>query len=145
MSESESESDSESERRNATRQKSFLQGRIYFNNRRSAIDCLIRDISATGAKLIFSQTASIPDVVELFIPQKDQTLRAHVQWRSGEEAGVAFKSAQAPVQTPAQARAKMPAGDGTDMAARVEQLEAEVAAIRRMLKRLRADVDPEAA
>jgi hypothetical protein len=140
MSESESESD-ESERRNSTRQKSFLQGRIYFNNRRSAIDCLIRDISAGGAKLIFSQTASIPEVVELYIPQKDQTLRAHVQWRSGEEAGVAFRTTEVPDQP----QPKRRASDSTDMAARVEQLEAEVAAIRRMLKRLKADVDPEAA
>jgi len=137
-------SESESERRTSTRQKSFLQGRIYFNNRRSAIDCLIRDISAGGAKLIFSQTASIPDVVELFIPQKDQTLRAHVQWRSGEEAGVAFQTAQAPMQAqgPAQTRR---AGDAPDLRARVEQLEAEIADIKRMLKRLKADVDPEAA
>ena len=137
-------SEREPERRNSTRQKSFLQGRIYFNNRRSAIDCLIRDISAGGAKLIFSQTASIPDVVELFIPQKDQTLRAHVQWRSGEEAGVSFVTAQAPAEAKAPAPTRR-AGDAPDLSTRVEQLETEVAAIRRMLKRLKADVDPEAA
>jgi PilZ domain-containing protein len=134
-------SEREPERRTSTRKKSFLQGRIFFNNRRSAIDCLVRDISAGGAKLIFSQTASIPDVVELFIPQKDQTLRAHVIWRSGEEAGVAFKTAQAPAQPQAPAPA---GGDGADLSKRVEQLEAEVAAIRRMLKDVKA-VDPEAA
>src|SRR5215216_2022471 len=106
------------ERRNSARQKSFLHGRIYFNNRRSAIDCLIRDVSGEGARLIFSQTGSIPDVVELHIPQKDQTLRAHVQWRSGEEVGVAFKAAQA--QAPAAA----------DLEERVQQLETEVAALK---------------
>ena len=132
-------SEREPERRTSTRHKSFLQGRIFFNNRRSAIDCLIRDISAGGAKLIFSQTASIPDVVELYIPQKDQTLRTHVIWRSGEEAGVAFRAVQAPTQAPA------PAKDSPDLSERVEQLEGEVAAIKRMLKRLKADVDPEAA
>ena len=42
------------ERRAATRQKSFLQGRIYFNNRRTSVDCLVRDISETGAKLTFA-------------------------------------------------------------------------------------------
>ena len=135
-------SEREPERRNSTRQKSFLQGRIFFNNRRSAIDCLVRDISAGGAKLIFSQTASIPDVVELFIPQKEQTLRAHVIWRSGEEAGVAFRTAQAPVQP----QAPVAAVSGTpDLDKRVEHLEAELAAIKRMLQRLKADVDPEAA
>jgi hypothetical protein len=119
-----------SERRNSARQKSFLHGRIYFNNRRSAIDCLIRDVSGDGAKLIFSQTTSIPDVVELFIPQKEQTLRAHVQWRSDGEVGVAFKSAQAPART---------SGTG-DLAERVQDLEVQVAALKRMVKRLKADV-----
>jgi PilZ domain-containing protein len=121
------------ERRKASRQRSFLHGCLYFNNRRSAIDCLIRDVSAGGARLLFSQTATIPDVVDLHIPQKDQWLRARVQWRSGGEVGVAFE--QAPATT-----APAPAGD---LAQRVEQLELEVASLKRMVKRLK--VDPEAA
>src|SRR5215470_3708027 len=98
-----------SERRGLTRRKSFLRGCIYFNNRRSAVDCLVRDVSQTGARLIFSDTVSVPDVVDLHIPQKDQMLRAHVQWRRGEELGVTFAAAAG---TPAQ-----PAGG--DLAERV--------------------------
>ena len=30
------------------RQKSFLRGCLYFNNRRTSLDCLIRDISETA-------------------------------------------------------------------------------------------------
>ena len=118
-----------SERRQSTRQKSFLRGSIYFNNRRSAIDCLIRDISATGARLIFSDTVSIPDKVEIYIPQKDETLRAHVQWRHGDEVGVAFGA--------------FAVGTGKhadDLADRVEKLEAEMAAMRKLLKRLKSEV-----
>ena len=83
------------ERRTSTRKKSFLRGRVMYNNRQSAVECLIRDVSEHGANLIFSDTASIPEVVELYIPQKDQTFRAHVQWRSGDEVGVAFGDAPA--------------------------------------------------
>ncbi len=120
------------ERRISSRQKSFLRGCVYFNNRRSAFDCLIRDISSTGARLIFSGTVSVPDVVDLYIPQKEQTLSAQVQWRHGDEVGVAFaNAAQAPGSTsPADA----------DLAERVENLEVEIAAIKKMLKRLKADV-----
>jgi PilZ domain len=118
-----------SERRRATRQKSFLRGCIYFNNRRSAVDCLIRDISQTGARLIFSDTVSIPDVVDLHIPQKDQMLRAQVHWRHGDEVGVAFPTA---AWTPGQP------GEG-DLAERVAKLEAEIAALKRMLRRLKID------
>ena len=57
------------ERRRIPRQKSFLRGMIYFNNRRSVADCLIRDISPYGARLIFSdvnsQTASLFEMLGL--------------------------------------------------------------------------------
>lgn len=127
-----SESKSGSERRTATRQKSFLRGCIYFNNRRSAFDCLIRDISSTGARIVFSETVSIPDIVDLYIPQKEQTQRAHVQWRHGNEVGVAFDNAAA-------ASGSASPADG-DLAKRVERLEAEIATIKKALKRLKADV-----
>jgi hypothetical protein len=118
------------ERRQSTRQKSFLRGCVYFNNRRNSFDCLIRDISDKGARIIFSETVSVPDMVDLYIPQKEQTVRAHVQWRHGDEIGLAFPDA-------------IRAADGTtdgELAARVARLESEVAALRRMLKRLKSDV-----
>ena len=83
------------ERRRSVRKKSFLRGCVYFNKRRSAIDCLIRDISDQGARIIFSGTTNFPDVVELYIPHKEQTVRAHVQWRRGDEVGLAFPEAAA--------------------------------------------------
>jgi hypothetical protein len=130
------------ERRKSTRQKSFLRGCIYFNNRRSAMDCLIRDISDEGARLIFSDTVAIPDVVDLYIPNKEQTQRAHVEWRQGEEAGVAFLPAGRAPAAPLLI-------DVVELSDRVRKLETEVTALRRMLKRLKSEVagdaDPEAA
>ena len=117
------------ERRRSSRQKSFLRGCIYFNNRRSATDCLVRDISAVGARLIFSDAVTIPDVVDLYIPQKEQTLRAQVQWRHGEEVGVAFAAkGAAPVQS-----------SDNELAERIEKLESEIVSLRKMLKRLKAE------
>jgi hypothetical protein len=118
-----------SERRSSARQKSFLQGRILFNNRRSVIDCLIRDISTDGARLILSQTGIVPDVIDLYIPQKEETLRARVQRRADGEIGVAFVADTAAA----------PAAATGDLAERVKQLEAEVAAIKRLVKKLKAD------
>jgi hypothetical protein len=129
-----SERRSVSERRTSARQKSFLRGCIYFNNRRSTLDCLIRDISSTGARLIFSDAVTVPDVVEIYIPQKEQTLRAQVQWRHGDEVGVAFGNA-------AQESGTHQASDIGDLAERVLKLEAEIAAMRKLLKRLKAEVE----
>ena len=46
------------ERRLSARKKSFLQGRVYYNSRRSSVDCLVRDISDEGAKLVFGEPMS---------------------------------------------------------------------------------------
>jgi hypothetical protein len=90
------------ERRGPARQRSFLRGCIYFNNRRSAIDCLIRDVSPAGARLIFSEAVSVPDVFDLYIARKEETLRAHVQRRHGDEA--ALPSPKASRQPPRRLR-----------------------------------------
>jgi hypothetical protein len=120
------------ERRGATRQRSFLRGCIYFNNRRTAIDCLIRDVSPAGARLIFSEAVSVPAVVDLYIAHKEETLRAHVQWRHGDEAGVAFaKGGRAPAPAPA---------PDHELADRVQKLESEIVALRKMLKRLKSEL-----
>ena|SRR6478736_6272978 len=130
------------ERRKVARQKSFLRGSLHFNNRRSVVDCLIRDISQYGARLIFSDTVTVPDVVELYIPQKEQTLRAHVIWRHGQEVGTAF--AQHLQMEPASAEtADVAAAQAGSLAERVTRLEAEIAALRRVLKKMKADAGPE--
>jgi PilZ domain len=118
------------ERRRSLRQKSFLRGCVYFNKRRNSFDCLIRDMSDEGARIVFSEAVSVPDVVDLYIPQKEQTVRAHVQWRHGDEIGLAFPDA-------------LRAAEGTtdsELAMRVAQLEAEVSSLRRMLKRLKSEI-----
>ena len=125
----------EGERRRAARQKSLLSGRIQYGNGRHGVDCVIRDISAHGARLVFPDSITTPDVMDLWIPQKDQTLKVHVIWSSGREIGVAFE--QAASQAPG-------AGPGDEaLAERLSRLEAEVATLRRLLKRLKADIENE--
>jgi hypothetical protein len=120
------------DRRIAIRQKSFLQGRVYFNNRRSSLDCLVRDVSPTGARLKFSGAVTMPELVELFIPNKDESYRAQVQWHHGDEIGVAFLRDDAesiPAASPV---------PEASLAERMQKLEAEVAQLRRMVKELKA-------
>lgn len=117
------------ERRQQVRQKSFLRGCVYFNKRRNALDCLIRDISDGGARIIFSEAVNIPDLVDLYIPQKEQTVRARVQWRHGDEIGLAFPDALL---------AAHGAPEAAELGQRVAQLEAEVASLRREIKRLKS-------
>jgi len=62
----------------------------------------------------------------------EQTLRAHVQWRRRDEMGVSFAEEARDSGSPAAAE--------QELARRVEKLEAEIAALKKVLKRLKADL-----
>lgn len=119
------------ERRTVSRQKSFLQGRIFFNNRRTSVDCLVRDFCQHGARLKFSSVTATPDVVELYIPNKDESYRAKVQWRNADEMGVWFETAEG---SPPLAPGAAPA----DWSARIHKLEHDVASLQRKFNELQA-------
>jgi hypothetical protein len=115
------------ERRHVSRQKSFLRGLVYLGNSPSAVSCLVRDLSDTGARLTFSEPIAATEMLELHIPIKGQTLRGKVKWREADEIGISF-AGNAAVEAP-------PAGND-EMAARVARLENEIVALKQMIKRL---------
>ena len=117
----------------AARTRTFLKGIVYFDNRRASADCTIRDLSDTGARILFASPVSVPDNIELHIPQKQTTFPARVRRRGQNEIGISFEDQ----------RSNEPrrAADG-DMAERVAKLEGDVAAIMRLLKKLEAKVFP---
>jgi len=117
----------------AVRQRTFLKGTLYYDNRRASIECVIRDISESGARLTFEHPVVVPDNVELYIPHKQQTLRAYVRRRAPNEVGVAFEVERA--QEPRRA-------SDAELQQRVEAMEAEIAALKRMVAKLRAKVMP---
>jgi PilZ domain-containing protein len=127
------------ERRDATRQKTFLRGIIYYNNRSAAADCLVRDISDTGARLELSENVVIPYEIDLHIPKKGETYRACVQWRHGDGVGISFAN---PVvrRTPDRAADAVETSergqDGAELTDRVQRLEAEVSSLKRAIKEL---------
>jgi hypothetical protein len=117
----------------AIRQKTFLKGTLYYDNRRASIECVVRDMSDTGARLTFDNPANVPDNVELFIPHKQQTLRARVQRRGPNEIGIAFE-----IDRSLEPRRASDA----ELQQRVETLEAEVTALKRLVAKLKAKVLP---
>jgi hypothetical protein len=118
------------ERRGSRRSKSFLRGFVYVSRKRGALACLVRDLSEKGARIVFSDTVTLSDVVELYIPQRDQTLRARVEWRRNDEIGLGFTATERTAEAPPSA---------TEVVQRVAMLEAEIASLRVLLKRLKAE------
>ncbi len=118
------------ERRSVARQRSFMQGRIYFNHRRSSMDCTVRDFTGKGARLECSETVALPDVFELFIPSKDEYFRSRLAWRKGNLIGISWAPEQAAQAAPESAHLGNPIAD------RLAKLEHEVALLHKRLDAL---------
>lgn len=122
------------EHRSETRQRVFLKGRIIFNNGASSMDCLVRELSASGARLALSESSTLPEMFDLYIPQKDRTYRSALRWRRAGSVGITFAQEAAKL-APVAAPAEPVATDAslTILLRRVSELEAENAALRRLL------------
>lgn len=119
-----------SELRRDVRKRTFLRGRIIFNAGAASMDCVIRDLSETGARLELSETSTLPEVFDLHIPNKDATLRSSMCWRRGGEVGVTFENAKRETASSASdAQSAM-------LVRRVAELEAENAALRSLLTKM---------
>jgi hypothetical protein len=81
------------DQRSNKRQRTILEGRIVFNNRFSLIECAVRDLSDTGARIAFSHPITIPQEFEIEIPNKKLSRWARVVWSNGKEYGITFANA----------------------------------------------------
>lgn len=81
------------QRRVSTRLRTLLEGRVVFNNRFSLIECTVRDISESGAQIMFAHPVRIPLEVELEIPKRNLNRHARLVWSNGRAHGLAFTDA----------------------------------------------------
>jgi hypothetical protein len=79
-----------SELRKEPRHRTLKTGRIVFNQRRSVLDCTVRNLSSTGACLDVPSTVGVPDVFELIIESESTTRHCQIAWRSERRIGVHF-------------------------------------------------------
>ncbi len=118
------------ERRAFARHKTFIKGRIYFNNRMSSVDCIVRDLADIGARLEVPENVTIPESFELYLPTRDEHFQARVKWRKGNNLGIAWGAEQS-------ARPGIDsAGSDASIAERLAKLEREVAILQRRLTAL---------
>lgn len=115
------------ERRAVMRPKTFIQGRIHFNHRRSTMDCVVREFTRDGGRLEFSDSVALPDTFEVYIPNKDQYFQAKTVWRRGNSIGIRWMREESlhPLSDSHQA--------SDSLAGRVAKLEQEVASLRKRL------------
>ena len=78
------------ERRKAPRERTFLNGRIAFNNKNSTKDCFVKNCSDEGAKIAVGETLPLPNEFDFLIPGRRESRRARLVWRHGTQAGLTF-------------------------------------------------------
>jgi hypothetical protein len=118
------------EKRGSPRQnRCFFRAFVYFGGGGTAVECVVRDISDTGARLQFAKPQKLSDFVDLHIPIKGQSYHAKVRWEDGSEIGIAFHATS---NTDA-------ANMGVDE--RMNRLEAEISALRHIVKLLQRSND----
>jgi PilZ domain-containing protein len=76
-------------RRTAPRQRTLKGGTISFGH--AVIDCVLRNVSATGACLEVASPIGIPDDFTLIIKSDNTSRRCHVAWRAAQRIGVRFE------------------------------------------------------
>ena len=81
------------EARDNQRRRTIKTGRIWFNDDQSVMDCQVRDLSNTGAKLRFAEEFACPARFKLQLPDGEQPgvyLRAERVWVNEREVGLHF-------------------------------------------------------
>jgi hypothetical protein len=77
------------EKRIASRRRVFGVGVIFARD--SRVNCVIRDLSATGAKLGVSRRAKLPQAFAILLLKTNTQRRVKLKWRRGDFAGVEFQ------------------------------------------------------
>lgn len=80
----------EEEKRIIRRQRVLKGGKIIFADGNSVVDCVIRNLSVAGARLVVPTTIGLPQEFTLLDTHSGRGYIAKVAWRRGEVMGVEF-------------------------------------------------------
>ena len=79
------------ERKGQPRRRTLKAGKIVFDHRSCVIDCMVRNVSATGACLEFPSTVGVPDRFDLVIAAESYPRPCRVAWKDNKRVGVTFQ------------------------------------------------------
>lgn len=69
--------------------RSLKGARLYFNDNFSSRDCMVRNLSSTGAKVVIESSTGVPDGFLLRFEDGSEK-KCVVRWRKMTELGVEF-------------------------------------------------------
>jgi PilZ domain len=80
------------EKRRHPRTRTLKKARIVFNDGRSAIDRIVRNLSPNGALLVLPSLLSVPETFDLHIDSEGIRHAARAIWKGDGKLGVEFKN-----------------------------------------------------
>ena len=83
---------SDENQRTTNRSRVLKAAKIYRLNGKFALNVTIKDISATGCKIVCKDQMALPNDMQFLIPSDGITRAAAVIWRRGDFAGIRFTS-----------------------------------------------------
>jgi PilZ domain len=84
-----------SNNRIAPRARVLKSAKLISMNQVSVFDCTIRDMSATGARLLCAEPLSVPNIFQFMVPSENSIRDARVVWRREGMVGIEFTSEKA--------------------------------------------------
>lgn len=85
--------DNFNEKRSSPRRRMLKQGKVVLADK-TTISCIVRDMGAGGARLVFGGPLSLPGAFHLTLISNDETVPVMLVWQRGFAAGVAFNRAR---------------------------------------------------
>ncbi|HEY9057886.1 MAG TPA: PilZ domain-containing protein [Aurantimonas sp.] len=79
-----------SERRVAQRMRTLKRAKVIFNDGFSTFDCIVRNLSATGALLTIDEAAHLPKAFEIRVGEDQHVRPARLVYRRAMFAGIRF-------------------------------------------------------
>ncbi|MDR3476282.1 MAG: diguanylate cyclase [Devosia sp.] len=79
-----------SDRRNAIRHRCLKRGILVFNNGFSTVNCLVRDLSSTGARIEVDGSFDALEAFELRLVESGQQFKVEKRWQNGSKFGLRF-------------------------------------------------------
>jgi hypothetical protein len=65
-------------------------GKILFNNKRSVIDCMVRNVSMRGACLLLPSVVGVPQAFDLVIEGETASRPCKMIWHAQNRIGIEF-------------------------------------------------------
>lgn len=79
------------DKRSARRLRTLLAAKIILGRGTSVVDCAIRDLSASGARIRVDEVVLLPSTFDILIGAERRRERCRVVWRRPTDIGVVFE------------------------------------------------------